>query len=410
MENNETQPVDINAATADELAALPGLEPEQAEAIVDYRAAHGPFDNAAQVVRVEGIDDTTYNIFLHGRIVAHHPDETAPVVDEVDEPAADVSVVGPAEGEGMVGEPPAEDVAEPDEEVDEDLEGVGPTVVEEPDEVELDEEEVVTAAEPRFAEPPPPPPPPPQRRGDTDGDGCMFTVLEWLVLIFLGTVLGAALTLGILYAVNGTLDFSNVRGVRQAASALSQLQREQAQLAADLDALELQSDQLSQSVVNLQDRFDTLEEYTGTLRNELERTSVDIGAMQEEVGILQSDVEAVATESADFDNFLTRLRDVLIEVQGTPVPTTTPTPTTRPTRMPTSTATSSPTSTATSVPTSTPRVSPTGTTEATTTRTPAATIEATATETPAATTEPTTTGTPAATPTTGSSATPTPTP
>jgi competence ComEA-like helix-hairpin-helix protein len=432
MENNDTHPIDINTATADELASLPGLEPEQAEAIVEYRVAHGPFDNPAQVIRVEGIDDTTYNIFLQGRIVAGQPPDVAPMPGPTEEPDSDVAtggptrVVGPAEEEGVLGEVPiGTSLTEEEEPLEEDREPAGPFVVEEPDEVAPDEEEIVTAAEPRFAEPPPPSPPPPPQRfpRESDGNGCVFTVLEWLVLVFLGTVLGAALTLGFLYAVNGTLDFSNVRGVRQAESALSQVQRQQADLAASVSALELQSDRLSQSVVNLQARFDTLEQYTGTLRNELEQTSTDMEAVREQVGTvddelntLQSDVEAVATESAEFDNFLTRLRDVLIDIQGTPVPTMTPTRTATPTRTPTatltSTATASPTRTATAAATATRTPSATTAAVPGTTTTPAAgttTTPATdTTATPAAGTTTTPAADTTATPVAGTTATPTP--
>ena len=36
-------PIDLNRATAEDLAAIPGLGPELAQRIVDYRQKHGPF-------------------------------------------------------------------------------------------------------------------------------------------------------------------------------------------------------------------------------------------------------------------------------------------------------------------------------------------------------------------------------
>lgn len=49
-------PVDINSATADELAAaLTGVGSTRAQAIVAERKAHGPFKSADDLVRVEGI-------------------------------------------------------------------------------------------------------------------------------------------------------------------------------------------------------------------------------------------------------------------------------------------------------------------------------------------------------------------
>lgn len=50
-------PVDINSASAAELDRLPGLGPKLAQAIVDYRAAHGPFAGPAQLAEVKGISE-----------------------------------------------------------------------------------------------------------------------------------------------------------------------------------------------------------------------------------------------------------------------------------------------------------------------------------------------------------------
>lgn len=50
------QPVDLNRASAAELAAaLHGVGMKKAEAIVAYREAHGPFKSADELVKVKGI-------------------------------------------------------------------------------------------------------------------------------------------------------------------------------------------------------------------------------------------------------------------------------------------------------------------------------------------------------------------
>lgn len=49
-------PVDINTASADELAALPGIGEAKAKAIVDYRAAE-PFKSVDDLKKVKGIGD-----------------------------------------------------------------------------------------------------------------------------------------------------------------------------------------------------------------------------------------------------------------------------------------------------------------------------------------------------------------
>ena len=53
-------PVDINAASADELSkALVGVGPAKAKAIVEYRDANGPFKSADDLKKVKGIGKAT---------------------------------------------------------------------------------------------------------------------------------------------------------------------------------------------------------------------------------------------------------------------------------------------------------------------------------------------------------------
>ncbi len=44
--------VRVNLANPAELLELPGVGPEQAEAILDFRAQHGPITNAAQLAAI----------------------------------------------------------------------------------------------------------------------------------------------------------------------------------------------------------------------------------------------------------------------------------------------------------------------------------------------------------------------
>ena len=50
--------VDINSADAGELQALPGVGPVLAQAIVDYREAHGPFAAPEELMEVDGIGES----------------------------------------------------------------------------------------------------------------------------------------------------------------------------------------------------------------------------------------------------------------------------------------------------------------------------------------------------------------
>ena len=47
--------VNINTATKDELATLPGIGPAKAQAILDYRKAHGSFKTVEELKDVKGI-------------------------------------------------------------------------------------------------------------------------------------------------------------------------------------------------------------------------------------------------------------------------------------------------------------------------------------------------------------------
>lgn len=50
-------PVDLNAATAEELDALPGVGPATAAAILSYRDQNGPFSSVDDLLEVRGIGD-----------------------------------------------------------------------------------------------------------------------------------------------------------------------------------------------------------------------------------------------------------------------------------------------------------------------------------------------------------------
>jgi len=53
------QTIDINTATAEELATLNGVGATKAAAIVKYREMNGPFSSVNDLVKVKGIGDKT---------------------------------------------------------------------------------------------------------------------------------------------------------------------------------------------------------------------------------------------------------------------------------------------------------------------------------------------------------------
>jgi competence ComEA-like helix-hairpin-helix protein len=48
-------PLDLNAATADQLEQLPGVGPKMAKAIVDFRQKSGPFRRVDELLAIKGI-------------------------------------------------------------------------------------------------------------------------------------------------------------------------------------------------------------------------------------------------------------------------------------------------------------------------------------------------------------------
>lgn len=81
----DISPVDVNAASAEELAELPGIGPVLARRIVEYREEHGPFSAEEALMEVSGIGEAKL-AGLEGRITLGAADPDSPAE--------------PAEGEG----------------------------------------------------------------------------------------------------------------------------------------------------------------------------------------------------------------------------------------------------------------------------------------------------------------------
>ena len=60
-----TQRININAATAKELEALPGIGKGLAERIVEHREKYGPFRRAEHLMMVRGISETRFRALRH---------------------------------------------------------------------------------------------------------------------------------------------------------------------------------------------------------------------------------------------------------------------------------------------------------------------------------------------------------
>ena len=55
----EAAKVNINLASAEEIAQLKGIGPSYAERIIEYRETHGPFQSPDDITKVKGIGTKT---------------------------------------------------------------------------------------------------------------------------------------------------------------------------------------------------------------------------------------------------------------------------------------------------------------------------------------------------------------
>ena len=55
-----TEVVNLNSATAAQIASLPGIGPKTAELVVQYRTKNGPFKKIEEVMNVRGIGEKSF--------------------------------------------------------------------------------------------------------------------------------------------------------------------------------------------------------------------------------------------------------------------------------------------------------------------------------------------------------------
>ncbi len=60
VEARASAPVNLNAASADQLEALPGIGPQTAARIVEYRQKHGGFKKIEELMNVKGIGEKSF--------------------------------------------------------------------------------------------------------------------------------------------------------------------------------------------------------------------------------------------------------------------------------------------------------------------------------------------------------------
>lgn len=61
--------IHLNRATVDEITTLNGIGPKKAQAIIDYREEHGPFQTVEDILQVSGIGEKTLESFRDDIVV-----------------------------------------------------------------------------------------------------------------------------------------------------------------------------------------------------------------------------------------------------------------------------------------------------------------------------------------------------
>ncbi len=328
--------VDLNKATAEELRQLPGIGPTLAARIVDYRAEFGPFGDPAEIGGVSGISGATYSR-LENRL-------TAGAVEPALPPGPETAVPEPEAPEEV-----------PVLEVGSETEGVDWTVSEPElvDEEPEDEPVAVEALEQepeRAAKAPPRGPEPPlvevvQARG-----GCGRLILVGL----LSALLGAGLALGLIFLVNGTLDFQatairaaqdevlrmegvvgaldqqveDLEGRLEALQELDALVTETRTtlrtLSADLDGVNATVESLVETQGAIRQEFANLREDLDGVDSHANVLDRRLGEAEGQIASLNGIFDSVSESIRRFDAFLRGLQGLLNDTPGVLVPTPTP--------------------------------------------------------------------------------------
>lgn len=405
MDENDFKKIDVNRAEVEELTQITGIGEGLAQRIVEYRETVHPFEEVIELAAVPGISERMVRNFAdqvtvepvavmekttvsvpHLALEDIEPaPEAAEALAEVEETAlAEVSLADVFEETeaDLAPEAPTIDEAEPGAEPEaepeaERLEAAAPIEEEMELEPEMAWETAVPEPETIVAEPvseretlPVTEPTPLQPAAKPERP--LGAILLGSIL---GAFVGAILTLAILAVLNnGTLLFT--RADARLRSELEDARQAQDDLSLELEGVNSQfTTNLGAVATRAGDLMQQQQEAGATIKSlgeTLETTQGDVADLEEAAQELDERLTNVAEAAESFDTFLDRMRDLLIELQGTPEPTMTPTAT------PTAADTATPTPAeneagqATAVPTSTGR--PTRTPRPTATPIPLATL------------------------------------
>lgn len=276
------QEMNINVATIDQLARLPGIGDKLAERIIEYRETVHPFEEVIELAAVPGISERMVRE-IEGQLTvdAQPPPESTATESPVAKPEAVTQPVRAV---------PEADVAS------------------------------TGAVEQTTLRPVPHSAGAPESSGEPETSP-RVTSAWWIPL--LSAIGGALLALLALLLLNGTLEFT---GANRAAD----LQRQADQQRLDQSRLRNEIESMGNRVATADAAQDDLQDQARSVDGDLQTLQAQL---QESVSELQDDneqlserLEGVAQAASDFDLYLDGMRDLLITLRGLP-PTATVTAT-----------------------------------------------------------------------------------
>ena len=336
--------LDLNAATFDELCSVPGVGPALARRVVSLRQQRGRIESLDELLEVEGVTPGLLSrLRPYLTVIKTSPADPVPESDPSDpapspqpepqvaeeeqiptqgapEPRGSNSLPNedsaPGDGHGSMKEPsPMPDAARPnpprsDSLFDDDGEwprsygGVSSSIL--------------------FGEPDPAqdqtPPPPYRSRAGARALGVGRAIL----LVLLGALLGTALSLAGLTALNGSLFYASRDHVEQDISVRLDALEADAQAQSDrLDRMTAQVGSAQAQIESAQGALEELDESLAELgvrvaeveglRDQVETTVAEIGMLANDVSALEEDLAEVSASTDRFGDFLEALRQALAE-------------------------------------------------------------------------------------------------
>jgi competence ComEA-like helix-hairpin-helix protein len=377
------QRIDLNTASVEELAQLPGIGPVLARRVVTYRETVHPYDEPADITAVSGIGQQGYRA-IADRLTVTRPAEDVPAAPDASpdqreedltsdpfeaeeepqaEPELELEERIPSEEEmglDVRAAPPGESVSEEplplEEETSREEEEVSPVepeaTTEPPKEAELEPDQEpgeegpgepqkeAVQEEPPQEEPAQDEPAeygfPPSTLAtpvETAPPSPWWRRLSWLWTAILGGLLGMIFSLVVWAGVNGSLDVGHSWAVLDLESEVDGLATDVGAIGSEVEGLQKRLDALEglkDRVEQVESSVDNLREETTELRDQADAMEREIAAMAEELQTLSEDVQMLQEQAERTETFFgglqVLLNDVFGEMEVEMMPTPTPTP------------------------------------------------------------------------------------